>query len=127
MNTLIYIDNNGPKAVSASNPLPVTFGNYSSDSFNTSVTYDNASTASVVKAATASKSIYLSSIIISASAAMSVVLKDSAGAIVMDRTYVAANSVTSINTSLQVASGKALMIITSVAAPVTITVSGRVY
>jgi hypothetical protein len=129
MNTLIYFDDGGPKAVSNSNPLPVIFAGYSSDSFNTSVTYDNASTLSVLKAATASKSIYITDLIVSASAAMSFVLKDSAGTIVMDRTYVAANSVSSIplSTPLKVTSGKDLMVITSAAAPVTFTVSGKVY
>jgi hypothetical protein len=127
MRTIIYDET--VTAISATNPLPVRAASYdSSDSFSTTFTTADATTAQTIKAATTGKSIYVTDILFSSGTTMTFLLQDSAGTAVMYPVYTTANypEKFSFSTPLKVTVSLPLQIKTSAAGTVTATVSGYV-
>jgi len=115
-------------AVSDTNPLPVRFGRDSGVDFNSTIHTPNATVATQVQAATSGKSIYVTDVVISSSSAMNVQLQDSDSTAVMEQVYLAANTpfTKTFSTPLLVTASKALNVLSSIAAPLSVTVSGFV-
>ena len=106
----------------------VTSASRSADAFQSTMTSADAQFAKQVKALTASKSIYITDVVISVGTAMSVQLEDSAATVIMEQVYLAANSVfsKSFTTPLKLGSGVGLNAVASTAGNVSVTVSGYV-
>lgn len=127
MRTIIY--DQDVNAIDLTNPLPVTGGYNSSDSFSTTTTSPDATTAQVVKTATSGKSIYVTDIIISTSAARNIQLEDGDGTVLMYPIYLASNGqfTFSFNTALKVTQSKSLRFKASTSGgTVTVTATGFV-
>lgn len=103
---------------------------YSDSSFQATVTSANATSATAVKAKTASKKIYVTDLIISVDTAMNVQLQDDNGspAVLVEQMYMPANSVFSktFRTPLVVATNQDLDVITSASGNISVFVSGYV-
>lgn len=103
---------------------------YATEMFQATITSANASSATLVKAATESKSIYITDLIISSDTALNAQLQDNTGTpvVLMEQIYLPANSVFSkqFKTPIKVASGNQLNIITSGAGNISVTVTGYV-
>lgn len=127
MKTIIYDAN--AVAISVSNPLPVRVTGYdSTDSFSTTFTTADATTAQTVKAATSGKSIYITDILFSSGTTMNFLLQDGDGTAIVYPVYTTANYPQKIDfsTPLKVTLSKALQIKTSAAGTITVTISGYV-
>lgn len=124
---VIVNDENG-NAIKETNPLPVSFGYNSSDGFGETITSPNATTATQVKAATSGKSIYVTDLIISVQDETEVRLQDSDGTVVVQTLYLPDTSVfsKSFSTALPITASKALNVVTSVATPISVTITGFV-
>jgi len=100
------------------------------DAFQATITSADATTATQVKAKTASKKIYITDLVISVDTAMSIQLQDDAGTpeVLMEQIYLPANSVFSkaFNTPLVVATNQDLDVITSAAGNISVTCTGYV-
>lgn len=125
--TLIHDDNANP--INNTNPLPVSNGYDSSNSFSVTVTSPDARNAQVIQAASSGKSIYLTDIVISTAVNKNVLLEDTSAAAVMNPIYLTANQPFehSFNTPLQVTSGRGLNYKANISGTVTITASGFAY
>lgn len=103
---------------------------YRTDAFNSTITSADATSATQIKAKTASKKIYITDVIISVDTAMNVQLQDDAGtpAVAMEQIYLPANSVFSktFSTPLVLATNQDLDVITSAAGNISVTVSGYI-
>lgn len=114
----------GLKVINAVIPI------YSEDCFQATITSANATSSTVVKAKTGSKSIYITDVVISVDTAMSVQLQDDAGspAVIMEQMYFPANSIWSkqFTVPLKVATNQDLDVITSASGNISITVTGYV-
>ena len=127
MKTIIY-DNNAV-AISASNPLSVrVIGYNSSDSFSTTYTTADGTTAQTIKAATTDKSIYITDILFSSGTTMTFLLQDGSGTAVLYPVYTTANYPydKTFSTPIKVTVSKALQIKTSAGGTFTLTFSGYV-
>lgn len=124
---MIIHDGNGT-LISSTNPLHVQPGRNNSDSFSIAMTSPNATTAKQVQAATSGKSIYITDIVVSTEAAMTVNLNDSDGTPVIQNLYFPATSIfgKTFETPIRVTSGKALNVKTSLAAGISVTASGYI-
>lgn len=123
----IIHDNDG-QPISRSNALSVSGGRYST-SFQATARTSNALRGNgglTARSATSGQSIYATDLVISVSSAMNVQVEDSDGTVLMEEMYLSANSTTPIRlaTSIKVASGKALKLIASIAAPISVFVAG---
>lgn len=100
------------------------------DSFQSTITSANATSATAVKAKTASKKIYVTDIIISVDTAMNVQLQDDAGLpeVLMEQIYLPANSVFSktFSTPLMVATNQDLDVVASASGNISVTVTGYI-
>lgn len=100
------------------------------DSFQVTITSANATSATDVKAKTASKKIYITDLVISVDTAMNVQLQDDTGTpvVIMEQMYFPANSIFSktFSTPLEVPTNKDLEVITSAAGNISVTAAGYV-
>lgn len=116
------------EGVEADNLLSAPFRR--SDAFQATITSANATSATQVKAKTASKRIYVTDIIISVDTAMSVQLQDDAGTpeVLMEQVYLPANSVFSkvLSTPMRLAVNVDLDVITSASGNISVTALGYV-
>lgn len=124
MLTQIYIDKNGPVAVSHSNPLPVTVVAGSFE-FSENANSNNATVPVMLVAGQTGKSIVVNSLFYSTQGATQLTLVDSAGTALLGPIYLAANAHGSLPVSVVVASGLSLMFKTSTATNITVAVSGN--
>lgn len=128
---MVSLDTNLESIVSgAENDKVLVAPHYRSDSFNTTFTSADASTAATVKAATASKKIYITSVVLSSDAAINLKLQDNAGTpvVAVGPIYMAVNSTVPMNfsTPLQMATNVPLQVKASGAGNISVTVSGYV-
>lgn len=98
------------------------------DAFQATISSGNAVDDTVVKAATASSSIYVTDVVISVETALAVELKDETGTALMHPVYLGntGSLVVSFKTPIMVAEGKALMMRASAAGDVSVTATGYV-
>lgn len=103
---------------------------YSDDCFQATITSANATSATQVKAKTASKSIYITDIVISTDTAMNIQLQDDTGTpvVLMEQMYFPASSIWSKTfvVPLKVATNKDLNVIASASGNISVTVTGYV-
>jgi hypothetical protein len=130
MKSIIYkSDAEGVTAIGNSNPLPVTFVGYDSDtSFSLSEHKENATGGNLVKAGISGKSIYITDLMISAQQAGQIWFYDGAGTTVIDRIFLAANGLfeKSWTTPIKVASGQSLYVKSNAQIHFTLQMSGYV-
>lgn len=129
MLTQIYFDNNGPTAVSQTNPIPVQiYGGGGDSDFSSNLVTNVANVSPVlVQQGEADKNIKITDIVVSASAAMRIDLQDSDGDVVFTAFVGANGSVSKIYlTPLEVETAKNLMVKTSAAGNVAVNVSGNI-
>lgn len=117
--------------VDSNNRVPVTSAPVDGDRFQATITSANASSATAVKAKTADKKIYVTDLIISSGAALTVQLQDDTAdtpVVLMEQIYMAANSSFSISfsTPLEVDTNKDLDVIASGAGNISVTVTGYI-
>lgn len=100
------------------------------DAFQVRITTADATTAVAVKALTASKSIYITDVVISTDTAMNIRLQDGAGSpvVLVGALYMPASSVWSktFQTPIKVAVATALNVLASLAGNVSVTITGYV-
>lgn len=100
------------------------------DAFQATYNSADASTRAQVKAATASKKIYLTDIVISTDTAMNIIIQDSTASavILIQKLYVPANSVFSktFSTPLECSTGKDLEVLASASGNISVTASGYI-
>jgi hypothetical protein len=109
--------------------MPTTAGYDAGKSFSVVFSSPNANTAAVkVKDLTANKAIYITDLIISSAAAMGVQLQDSDGTAVTSQIDISASAPFdhAFKTALPVTSEKALMVKTTIAAEIHLTVIGYI-
>jgi hypothetical protein len=127
---MTYAPNESPTVDVNGNLNVVIQADATATNFQSTITSANATSATMVKAKTAAKKIYITDVIISVDTAMNVQLQNDAGTpvVLMEQIYLPANSVFSklFSTPMEVDTNTDLDTITSVAGNISVTVLGYV-